>query len=232
MEQFLGQMDVYLQSSLLLSFTAAFLGGLISSLTPCVYPMVPITVGVITNANLGSSRKKALLLSFFYVLGMAVVYAGMGMFASLTGRFFGTINTSPYTFLLVGNIVLILGLFMLDCFQVPSFALQYSRKIEGIPGVFIFGMASGLVAGPCNAPVLGVLLTYVASTRDIFLGGMLLFVFAFGMGTVLMLVGTFSGVLASLPKPGGWMVAVKKTLGVVMLLLAEYFFIKAGMMFI
>ena len=93
-------------------------------------------------------------------------------------------------------------------------------------------MASGLIAGPCTAPVLGVLLAYVASTGNLFLGASLLFVFSFGMGGILLVVGTFSGVLASIPRSGNWMVVIKKTMGFFMIVLAEYFLIQAGKMFL
>ncbi len=232
MEQFLSQMESYLQTSLLLSFAAAYIGGLLASLTPCVYPMIPITAGVITNSNLGGSKLRAFLLSLCYVSGMAVTYAALGVFAAATGRFFGTVNTSPWTFLVIGNIMLLLGVAMLDAFHFPTLAPRFSAKIKGAPGAFLVGILSGFVAGPCTAPVLGMLLAYVASTHDMVLGGALLFVFAFGMGGILLIVGTFSGVLATIPRSGNWMVIIKKSMGVLMVILAEYFLVKAGMMFV
>jgi thiol:disulfide interchange protein DsbD len=232
MEHFLNQLETYLQTSLILSFAAAYLGGMLASLTPCVYPMIPITAGVIGNANVGGSKSRGLFLSLCYVTGMALTYAGLGVFAAATGRFFGTINTSPWTFLVIGNIILLLGIAMLDVFHLPTLSPRFSSKITGAPGALLVGVLSGFVAGPCTAPVLGMLLAYVASTHNIVLGGLLLFVFAFGMGTILLAVGTFSGLLASIPRSGNWMVAVKKTMGVLMLVLAEYFFIQAGMKFI
>ncbi len=232
MEHFLSQIETYLQGSLLLAFTAAYVGGLLASLTPCVYPMIPITAGVISNSNIGGSKLRGFLLSLVYITGMALTYAALGIFAAATGRFFGTINTSPWTFFIVGNIILLLGLGMLDVFRLPTFAVRMDTKIKGMPGVFIVGMASGLIAGPCTAPVLGALLAYVASTGNLFLGGSLLFVFSFGMGAILLVVGTFSGILASIPRSGNWMVIIKKTMGVFMIGLAEYFLIQAGMMFV
>jgi len=96
---------------------------------------------------------------------------------------------------------------------------------------FLLGMAAGLVSSPCTAPVMGVLLTYVATTRNLFQGGALLFVFAFGQGAVLIAVGTFSGLLASIPVSGQWMEKIKTILGLFMVGLAEYFFFRAGTMF-
>lgn len=232
MDHFLSNIESYLQTSLFFSFIAAYLGGVLASLTPCIYPMIPITAGVISHCNLGGSKLRSFLLSFFYITGMAVTYAGLGIFAATTGRFFGTINTNPWVFIAVGNIIVLLGLSMLEVFHIPSFAPQFQQKAMGIPSVFLIGMTSGLVAGPCTAPVLGVLLAYVASTQNMFLGGSLLFVFAFGMGAILLVVGTFSGVLATIPRSGQWMVKIKKILGGAMLVLAQYFFVRAGMMFI
>lgn len=232
MEQFLSQMETYLQGSLLLAFVAAYVGGLFASLTPCVYPMIPITAGVIGNSNLGGSKLRGFLLSLAYITGMSLTYAGLGLFAAATGRFFGTVNTNPWTFFVVGNIILLLGLGMLDVFTLPTFAPQMNTRIRGIPGVFVVGMASGLVAGPCTAPVLGALLAYVASTGNMFLGASLLFVFSFGMGAILLVIGTFSGIMASIPRSGNWMVVIKKIMGFLMIGLAEYFLVQAGRMFL
>ncbi len=232
MEHFLSQLDIYLQSSLLLAFAAAFLGGLLASMTPCVYPMIPITVGIVGNSNIGGSRLRAFVLSLSYVSGIAITYAALGIFAAATGRFFGAINTNPWTLLVVANIILLLGLGMLEVFRLPSFAPQVSTKIKGVPGIFLVGLTSGLIAGPCTAPVLGVLLAYVATTRNMLLGGALLFVFAFGMGAILLAVGTFTGLLAAIPRSGEWMNRIKKLLGLFMIGLAEFFLVKAGMMFL
>ena len=231
MDTLLSQFDNYLQTSLLMSMVIAYGGGLLASLTPCIYPMIPITAGVIGHSNIGGSRLRGFLLSLVYVTGMAFTYAALGIFAAATGSFFGAINSSPWTFLLVGNIILLFGLGMLEVVNIPFIAPRLDHKRAGIPGVFLAGISSALVAGPCTTPVLGGLLVYTASTKNIVQGGLLLFVFSFGMGTLLLGVGTFSSFLASLPRSGAWMVKIKKALGFIMLLLAEYFFIKAGMLF-
>lgn len=232
MESFLNQFDTYLQNSLFLSILAAYLGGILASLTPCIYPMIPITAGVVGQSNIGGSKTRGFLLSLLYVTGMALTYASLGIFAAATGRFFGTINTSPWTFLIVGNIILLLGLGMLDVIHIPYLSPKIQPgKQGGIIGVFLAGISSALVAGPCTAPVLGALLAYVASTQKIFLGGLLLFIFALGMGTLLLAIGTFSSILAAIPRSGTWMSTIKKTMGFIMILLAEYFLIKAGMFF-
>lgn len=231
MESFLAQLETAIGTSLSLSLVIAYLGGLLASLTPCIYPMIPITAGVIGHSNIGGSKSRGFLLSLIYVAGMAITYAGLGIFAAATGRFFGTVNTHPITFLVVGNLMLFFSLAMLEVFTLPYLAPDLTNKKKGVPGVFLAGILSALIAGPCTAPVLGVLLTYVATTRDIILGGLLLFVFSFGMGTILLGIGTFSGFMTAIPKSGTWMNKIKIAMGIVMLALAEYFFIKAGMSF-
>ncbi len=232
MEYFINGLNGYLQTSMAMAFVAAFAGGLFASLTPCIYPMIPITVGYIGSSNIGGSKRRAFTLAVVYVTGIAVTYAAMGVFAAISGRLFGEINSSPWSFLVVGNVILLLGLSMLDVFALPIFTPKDNGKKAGIIPTFVLGLSSGLVAGPCTAPVLGVLLAYVASTGNAVLGGALLFVFAFGMGILLIVAGTFSGFMASMPKSGNWMVNIKKGLGWVMIILAEYFLIQAGKLFL
>jgi thiol:disulfide interchange protein DsbD len=231
MDILLSQFDTYLQSSLLASLVIAFIGGVFASLTPCVYPMIPITAGVIGHANIGGSKRRGFFLSLTYVVGMALTYAALGMFAAATGRFFGAINSNPWTFVLVGNVILLFGLSMLDVFQLPTFAGRWGAQRLGITGIFLAGISSALVAGPCTTPVLGTLLAYTASTRSLAAGGLLLFVFSLGMGALLLGVGTFSSMLSSMPRSGAWMAIIKKGMGLLMLGLAQYFFIKAGSLF-
>jgi cytochrome c-type biogenesis protein len=232
MDILLSQFDTYLQSSLLASLVIAFVGGVLASLTPCVYPMIPITAGVIGHANVGGSRWRGFTLSLTYVVGMALTYAALGIFAAATGRFFGTINTSPWTFLIVGNVILLFGLGMLDVIQLPTFAGQLTNRRLGLTGIFLAGISSALVAGPCTTPVLGSLLAYTATSQSLLAGGLLLFAFSLGMGALLLGVGTFSGYLALIPRSGTWMVKVKKAMGLLMLGIAQYFFIKAGSLFL
>jgi thiol:disulfide interchange protein DsbD len=159
---------------------------------------------------------------------MALTYAALGVFAAATGSFFGTINSNPWTFLIVGTVILFFGLVMLDIVQLPTFSSSLTSRRLGITGIFIAGISSALVAGPCTTPVLGSLLVYTASSQSLLAGGLLLFVFSMGMGVLLLGVGTFSSMLASLPRSGAWMVIIKKAMGVLMLAIALYFFIKAG----
>jgi thiol:disulfide interchange protein DsbD len=158
------------------------------------------------------------------------VYAGLGMIAALTSSFFGSISTNPWALFVVANIFIFLGLNTLEVIPLPLFPLtgQGPAKGHGLVGAFTLGAASGLVASPCTAPVLGIILTYVGSTQNVIIGGILLLLFSFGLSLILLLAGTFSGFLTTLPKPGNWMNRVKKGLGLAMIGFGEYFLIKAG----
>jgi len=231
METLISRFDIYLQSAPAAALPIAFLAGVLTSFTPCVYPLIPITVGII-GAKGSTSKLRAFYLSALYVLGLALVYASLGLFAALTGKLFGQISTNKWTYLIIGNVFLFFGLAMLDVFSLQfSFLQKFFPSSKGAGGgltAFIFGGVSALVAGPCTTPVLGSLLAYAASRQNTLLGFSMLFVFALGMGLLLMIVGTFTGVLTSLPKSGGWMVAVKKGFGFLMIAIGEYFILKAG----
>lgn len=228
METGLAQFEHYLNASPLLALAVAYAGGLLASLTPCVYPMIPITAGVIGHANVGGSRLRALFLSAVYVLGMALTYAALGFFAAASGRFFGEIGSNPWTFLIVGNLLLFFGLWMLDVFQLPTFVSVGLGRAGGMFGIFLAGISAALVAGPCTTPILGALLAYTASSQNLVLGALLFFVFSLGLGTLLLAIGAFSGFLAALPRSGTWMLWIKKALGIGILLVAEYCIFKAG----
>ena len=211
----------------LFSIFVVFAGGVLTSFTPCVYPMIPVTVTYIGGAS-GGSRRRAVGLSLVYVCGLAIVYASLGIAAALLGRVFGQFTRSPWVFGCVGLLIVVLGLLMLDVlpFQVPALLSGVQGKGArrgGYLGAGMMGMAAGFVAAPCTAPVLGLLLTYVATTRDVFWGGTLLLAFAFGLGLLLMLLGIFSGYLAGLPSAGRWMDGVKKAFGVGMIAVGVVF---------
>ncbi len=227
----LDKFELYLQSTPAIALLIAFAAGIFTSFTPCIYPLIPITVGVI-GAKSNKNKLRGFYLSLIYVLGMAVVYAILGAVAALTGSFFGQISTNKWTYFIVGNMFLFFGLSMLDLF---SMEFSFLQKINTAPGkstgtisVFLLGGVSGLIAGPCTTPVLGTLLAYVASRQNTALGILMLFVFAFGMGTLLILVGTFTGLMSAIPRSGQWMMRIKKAFGVLMIFLGEYFFIKTG----
>ena len=188
-------------------------------------------------AKSANNRGRAFYLSLFYVLGIAIVYSCLGMFAALTGQFFGQISTSKWTYFFVGNVFLLFGLSMLDVFSLEMTFLQkfIPASRGGTKDAFsalIFGGISALIASPCATPALGSLLTYVAAKQNILLGFSMLFSFALGLGFLLLIVGTFTGLISSLPRSGGWMTFVKKGFGFFMIFIGEYFILKAGQLMI
>ena len=206
-----------------------FAAGVLTSFTPCVYPMIPVTVTYIGGAAAGN-RRRAVGLSLTYVLGLAVMYAALGVAAAMLGKIFGEFTRSPWVFGAVGLIIAGLGLGMLGVFTIPALMTGVQgrgARRGGFFGAALMGVAAGFVAAPCTAPVLGLLLAYVGQTRDVVWGGSLLFIFALGLGLLLMVLGIFSGLLTSLPKAGAWMDRIKKGFGVAMLVIGGWFLYNA-----
>jgi cytochrome c-type biogenesis protein len=232
-ENLVNNLSLYMQGSVFLAFLAAYLGGLVISFTPCTYPLIPVTVGFI-GAQSSVSKLRGFFLSLFYVGGLAFTYSILGGAAALSGKIFGQMQTTPWTYFIMGNLCLIMGLSMLDVFSislpVPQKIMKLTDNKKGFLSSFLMGAVSGVVIGPCTAPALAVLLGYVAVKTNLFLGMTLLFVFAVGMGTLLIIVGTFAGVIAALPKSGEWMTKIKFIFGLILIGAAEYFLYTAGVL--
>lgn len=238
-------MDAATIASLLTNNPAAaiplvFAAGVLTSLTPCVYPMIPITVAIVggtTVADRGGAtrppRLRAVALTLTYVLGLALVYAALGLFAGLTGTLFGSVSTNPWLYFAMANLLLLAALAMLDVVPIrlpQSWMARASASGTAgrYSGAFAMGAMSGLVAAPCSAPVMAAVLTWVSTTRSAALGFLYLFVFSLGMCTLLVLVGVSSGVLARLPRAGAWMLWIKRVFAVLMIAVAEYYLVKMG----
>ena len=224
----------YLTNISLVTYLVIYLGGVAASFTPCVYPLVPIIVGVI-GSQAEKSRGRNFVLALSYVLGMAITFSILGVIAAITGKLFGQIQTNPIAHLIVGNVIIIFGLALLDVIHLPTFLLSRAGAGKVVKGgsflpVFLMGAASGLVSAPCTAAVLGALLAFVASTQNVILGFSLLFVFAVGLGTLLILVGTFAGFVMAIKKFDKWMHIIQKIVAFGMIALGEYFVYRAGML--
>ncbi len=205
-------------------YLIVFLGGILISFTPCVYPLIPITAGFI-GVRAEGSKLKGFTLSLSYVTGVALTYSLLGVIASLTGSIFGRISTSPITYFIVGIIIILFGLSMAGLFIVPLpslIKLPAVRKGNHF-SAFALGMASGLVVSPCLSPALFAILAYLVTRKNILYGATLLFTFAYGMGLVLILVGTFSAAVLGLFKSGRWMEYIKKACALIIIALGVYF---------
>jgi cytochrome c-type biogenesis protein len=229
-----------LSSSPLTALPILFIAGVLTSLAPCIYPMIPITAAIVGGSAVGEApraRAQTVLLTFAYVLGLSLAYASVGLFAGLTGTLFGSVSTNPWVYFAMANLLLIAALAMLEVIpvRVPAWLLTRAAsagKGGSLYGVFVMGAASGLVAAPCSAPVMAAVLTWVTATKSGVLGFIYLFVFSLGMCTLLVMVGLFSGTVARLPRAGTWMVWIKRIFALIMLAVAEYYLVQMGLLLI
>lgn len=231
-----------LSASPLTAFPLLFLAGVLTSLTPCIYPMIPITAAIVGGGEAGAHgearpRLRPLLLSLTYAIGLALVYAALGLIAGMTGTMFGRISTNPWLYFAMANLLVFAALAMFDVIPIRMPAAVTQRAATAgtggrFGGAFVMGAMSGLVAAPCSAPVMIAVLTWVTETKSALMGFLYLFVFSLGMCSLLIAVGVSTGTLSRLPRAGMWMVRIKKLFGVVMLGVAEYYFIKMGQLLI
>ncbi len=200
--------------------------GLLLSLTPCVFPMIPILSGIIVGQGKQVTKTRGFMLSLAYVLGMAVTYALAGVAAGMSGTLISNALQNPWALGFGALIFVALAFSMFGFYelQMPSFLQsrfsEASNRVKGgkLTGVFAMGALSALIVGPCVAAPLAGALLYIGQTGDLVLGGVSLFSLALGMGVPLLLVGIAGGAL--LPRAGAWMEAVKKFFGVMMIAIA------------
>jgi thiol:disulfide interchange protein DsbD len=206
-----------------LAYVVAFGGGVLTSLTPCVYPLIPITVSIF-GAREASSRRHAMALSGLYVLGIALMYSALGVGAALTGKAFGSVMQNP---LVIGGVALVFATMAASMFgafdlQLPA---SWQAKLQGVGGAgylgaLAMGLVSGIIAAPCTGPVLAATLAFVATKGSVAFGVGIMFAYALGLGLLFFLIGAFS---ISLPKSGAWMDTVKSVFGVALLAAAGVF---------
>lgn len=205
-------------------YLIAFAGGVLVSFTPCVYPLIPVSAGYI-GVHSSGSRLKGFLLSLVYVTGVAVTYSMLGLVAAFTGSFFGQISVHPVSRIVVGSIIVAFGVSMLGFFHlsVPKFFHLRNHRRHNVLSTFVLGLSSGLIASPCLTPVLGSILLYLTTKGSLLYGSTLLFAFAYGMGFMLIIAGTFSSVLMGLPQAGRWMENMKKVFALILFGAGVYF---------
>ena len=208
------------------AFLFVFVGGILTSFTPCVYPLIPITVSVF-GASESVGRLRSFLLSVTYVMGIALTYSILGVAVASTGAVFGQIMADPRVMVPVCGILIALGLSMLGVFELRvPYAVQNRLNTvggAGFAGAFAMGTVAGIIAAPCTGPALGAVLSYVATTESVFLGFWLLLTYALGMGLLFIVIGTFSSAIAALPRSGGWMYILENIFGVAIITVALYF---------
>ena len=207
------------------AYLGVFAAGVLTSLTPCVYPMIGITVGIFGAKDAGS-RWRAFGLASMYVLGMVVMFSVLGIVFALSGHLSGSgfLLSRPEVVIPIVILYVVLAASMFGLFEIrlPS-ALQ--ERLSGVggrgaAGAFLMGLVGGFVAAPCTGPILAGILAFIATTKSMVLGVTLMTTYALGMGLLFLVIATFA---LSLPKSGSWMILVKVIAGVSLLVVAFYF---------
>ena len=212
-------------SGLFLGLLLVFLGGLALNLTPCVYPLIPITIGYFGGQSEGNTRK-LFMMGFLFLIGMAVTYSVIGVVTALTGSIFGALLQNPIVILGIVAIFIVLSLSMFGVyeFKLPdSWVQKAGGAKQGYYGAFFMGLTMGIVAAPCIGPFVIGLVTYVAAKGDPYFGFLLFFVLAIGLGFPYLFLAVFSGKIKNLPRAGEWMDAVKHIFGFILVGMAIYF---------
>lgn len=194
---------------------ASFGFGVMASLTPCVYPMVPITVSIFGATGENTSRARGAALSGAFVLGIACLFTPMGLVSVYTGSLMGSALSNPYVIGALAALFVALAASMFGAFELalPSGLTNKLSTVGGVgyKGAFVMGLVMGLIAAPCTGPFLTGMLIVIASAKSYFLGGAALFAFSLGLGVIFFIAGAFG---ANLPKGGAWMMGIKWVSGV------------------
>lgn len=203
---------------------AAYFAGILASFSPCIYPLIPVTLGIIGAYSLHSKRK-GFVMSFIFVLGFALIYTTLGLISAALGIFLGKLIVNPVSYTVIGAFLFILGLAMLGIIKISLVTLpqQYTK----IKSLFFAGMAAGLAAIPCIFPILGTILSLISMQKSILYGGTTLFSFSLGYGTILIVVGTCTSLISKLPKSDKWLIIIQRCIGWLLVVLGGYFLIKA-----
>jgi thiol:disulfide interchange protein DsbD len=210
---------------------AIYTAGFLVSLTPCVYPLIPIVIGYL--GNQAGSKRHCILAALSYVLGLSLVYAALGVIAALTGKMFGDMTVNLYVYFGFGLLLLVMGGSMMDWYYlpVPRFLQPQVSQAGGKSSLitsFLIGASSGLVASPCTAPVMLGILIHIAAEKQVLSGALLMLIFSLGMNTLFLILGFSASLIRTLPRSGIWMVVIKKTMAFLILGSGLYFIFQAG----
>jgi thiol:disulfide interchange protein DsbD len=211
-----------LEKKSVLLFLLAFVLGFLTSLTPCVYPVIPIIMGYIGSQSRGN-KLKGFYLSLWFVLGLGIVYSLLGLVAAATGSIFGATFQNPVVVVVIASIFILMGLSLAGLFEIPV-PSSISAKVQAggfksqVIGSLIIGGVAGIIAAPCAGPVLIAILSWISQTRNLVLGFLVMFTFSLGLGVIFVLVGTFTGIISSLPKGGKWMSTIKNIFAILLII--------------
>lgn len=207
-----------------LTLLAIFVLGLALNLTPCVYPLIPITIGYFGQQS-GSSTGRRVALSSLYVLGIAITYSALGVFSALSGKLFGAWLQHPAVLIFFALLMLVMSTSMFGLFEIqaPQWISNRSGGQAGLAGALTMGLVIGIVAAPCVGPFVISLIALVSSLQSPMLGFLMFFVLSLGLGLPYLFLGIFSSAASSIPRSGMWMIQVKRAMGFVLIAMAFYF---------
>ncbi len=213
--------------STFLGLGASFFAGILASFSPCILPLIPITLGIV-GAVSASTRLRGFLISLSFVLGLSVVYTILGIVSSFFGILLGALLVNPITYIVLAIIFFLLSAVSLGLIRINlPLSLGSTHKAKGsLISVFILGMVSAFALIPCNFPVLGAILSLISVKQSVAYGALALFLFSLGQGAPLIVLGTFTGLIQKLPKQGLWFIIIKKSLSVVLALVGVYFIVR------
>lgn len=217
-------------SSYFLIFLIVFLAGILTSFTPCIFPLIPITLALIQN-NIKLGRFKSFQKTLVFVLGIAFTYSLLGLLAASTGTFFGQLLSNTYALIFISLVYFVMALSLLGAFNIQFFS-RLQNKVSQVStqsnaGVFAFGMITGIFASPCVGPILIAVLTYAAQSKNMIFSFFLLFTYALGLGQIFLVLSLFSNLINKLPRSGQWMNGIKYLLAGLLILAGLFFFIPA-----
>lgn len=227
---FLGMSLDFNSSSILLIFLIVFLAGILTSFTPCIFPLIPITLTLIQN-NIKRGRRHSFQKTLTFVFGIAFTYSILGLLAASTGTFLGSVISNSYVLIAISLIYFFMALSMFGFFEIQFFQ-SLQNKVSNVStdsyfGVFLFGMITGIFASPCVGPVLISVLTYAAQSTNLTFSFFLLFIYALGLGQIFLVLSLFSNLINKLPQSGRWLNGIKYTLGFLLILAGLFFFVPA-----
>ncbi len=227
-DQLLVNLEKVFTSSAGLGLAVSFLAGVLLSFSPCIYPLIPITLGIV-GVESASTRLKSFTISLVFVLGIALIYTVLGVVSSLIGQLLGAFFINPITYLVLTLVLFFLGFASLKglSINIPFFSFNYeSDKPKELFSIFILGIVSGLAIIPCNFPVLGAILGIISLKQNVVYGAVCLFLFSLGYGAPLVILGSFSGLIKKLPRAGSWLIIVKRISGLLLIAVGIYFLAK------